>query len=163
MAGHFGPWRPRLNIYYYHSIYIIKRSSVCGGSLWTRELGYTVIKSQEGPTHPSRKPGQRSFGGIYGEKGLGGGPEGPKGRPRTPQGAPGSAPERPVAAKIGAEWRPEAKNSRFCRAARSRSTVEAIFRRFLSIFGFSDKRKARRTSEASKSSPQVLAHRKSNS
>ena len=70
-----------------------------------------------------------------------GGPEGLKGRPRTPQGAPGSAPERPVAAKIGAEWCPEAKNSRFCRAARSRSTVEAIFRRFLSIFGFSDKRK----------------------
>ena len=32
---------------------------------------------------------------------------------------------------------------------------EAIFRRLLSIFGFSDKRKARRTSEASKSSPQV--------
>ena len=62
-------------------------------------------------------------------------PEGPQERPGTPGGAPGSARECFGAAKIDAKSRPGAQKSIFSRAARSRSVVAAIFRRFLSIFG----------------------------
>jgi len=62
-------------------------------------------------------------------------PEGPQERPGTPGGAPGSAWECFRAAKIDAKSRPGAQKSIFSRAARSRSVVAAIFRRFLSIFG----------------------------
>ena len=63
-------------------------------------------------------------------------PEGPQERPGTPGGASGSTRERSGAAKIDAKSRPGAQKSIFFRAARSRSVVIAIFRRFLSIFGF---------------------------
>ena len=66
-------------------------------------------------------------------------PEGPQERPGTPGRALRSAWERFGAAKIDAKSRPGAQTSSFFRAARSRSVVVAIVRRFSSIFGFSVK------------------------
>ena len=67
------------------------------------------------------------------------GPESRQARPRTPERAAWSARERAEATKIDAKSRPAAEKSNFLRAARSRSIVEAIFRRFLLIFAFSVK------------------------
>ena len=64
-------------------------------------------------------------------------PEGPQGRLGTPERTPRSARERAEATKIDAQSRPEAQEESFFDTARSWSTVGAIFRRFLSIFGFS--------------------------
>ena len=64
-------------------------------------------------------------------------PESPQRRPRTPKRAPGEIWERAEANKIDAKSRPGAKKSSLFHAARSRSAVGAIFRRFRSIFGFS--------------------------
>jgi hypothetical protein len=63
-------------------------------------------------------------------------PEGPQGCPGTPTRASRSARECAEATKIDAKSRPGATKSSFLRAARSRSTVGAIFRRFVSISGF---------------------------
>ena len=66
-------------------------------------------------------------------------PKGRQGRPGTPEMTPWSARERAEATKIDAKSRPGAEKSSFLRAARSRSIVRAIVRRFPLIFGFSAK------------------------
>ena len=62
--------------------------------------------------------------------------ESPQRRPRTPKRAPGKVQERAEATKIDAKSRPGAKKSSFGRATWLQRSVEANFRRFLSIFGF---------------------------
>ena len=60
-------------------------------------------------------------------------------RPGTPERAPGSVWERAEATKIDAKSHPRKKKSSFLHAAHSQSIEEAIFRRFSSIFAFSEK------------------------
>ena len=71
-------------------------------------------------------------------------------RPRRPPGVPGESPsatqdarkgarERAEAIKIDAKSHPRKEKSSFLHAAHSQSIVEAIFRRFSSIFAFSEK------------------------
>ena len=63
-------------------------------------------------------------------------PGGHQGHPGTPKSAPGSVQERAEATKIDAKSGPGAKKSSFGRATCLQRIVEAIVRRFLSIFGF---------------------------
>ena len=63
-------------------------------------------------------------------------PEGPQRHLGTAKRARGSAREHAEATKIDAKSRPGAQKSSFFCAARSRSVIVAIFRRFLLIFGF---------------------------
>ena len=63
-------------------------------------------------------------------------PGGHQRHPGTPKRAPGSVQERAEATKIDAKSRPGAKKSSFGRATWLQRSVEANFRRFLSIFGF---------------------------
>ena len=64
-------------------------------------------------------------------------PKGPQGRLGTPERTPRSARELTEASKIDAQSRLEAQEESFFDTTRSWSTVEPIFRRFLSIFGLS--------------------------
>ena len=63
-------------------------------------------------------------------------PGGDQRHPRMPKRTPGSVQERAEATKIDAKSRPGAKKSSFGRATWLQRSVEANFRRFLSIFGF---------------------------
>ena len=64
-------------------------------------------------------------------------PKGPQGRLGTPERTPRSARELTEASKIDAQSRLEAQEESFFDTTRSWSSVEPIFRRFLSIFGLS--------------------------
>ena len=95
--------------------------------------------SWDTPWHPGAS--RRRLGSVSGaSRGVPGAPRerpgGHQGHPGAPKSAPGSVQERAEATKIDAKSRPGAKKSRFGRATWLQRSVEANFRRFLSVFGF---------------------------
>ena len=95
--------------------------------------------SRDAPWRPRKSRGR--LGSVPGaSRGVPGAPrerpEGPQWRPGTPARAPRSVWERAESTEMDAKTRPGAKKSSFLRAARSRSVVGTIFRRFSSIFVF---------------------------